>query len=61
MWMLAADEVVTKATRDIQMAKSMFTIMWNPLRFHVIKKLSTGARMNSEYLTTNSSYDSKKK
>jgi hypothetical protein len=27
--------------------------MWNPLGFHVIEKLPTGAIMNSEYFTTN--------
>jgi hypothetical protein len=31
----------------------MFTVVWNPLGFHVIDKLPTGAKMNSDYFTTN--------
>jgi hypothetical protein len=31
----------------------MVTVMWNPLGFHVIDKLPTGARINNDYFTTN--------
>jgi transposase len=31
----------------------MFTVVWNPLGFHVIDKLPTGARMNRECFTIN--------
>jgi hypothetical protein len=53
MWTLARDEVVIKPRGDIQTAKFMFTVIWNPLGFHMINKLSSGARMNSEYTLTN--------
>jgi hypothetical protein len=50
--MLARDEVVTKPRRNIQIAKFMFTAMWNPLAFQVTGNFPTGARMNSEYFAT---------
>jgi hypothetical protein len=53
MWTLARDEIVTKPRRGIQTAKLMFTIIRNPLGFHVINKLPTSPRMNSEYTPTN--------
>jgi hypothetical protein len=53
VWTLAKDNVVIKPGRDIQTAKFMFTVIWKPLGFHVIDRLPTGARMNSEYYTTN--------
>jgi transposase len=53
MWTVVRDEVVTKPRRDIQTAKFMFTVMWNPLGFHVIDKLVTGVRMNGESCATN--------
>jgi hypothetical protein len=31
----------------------MFTVVWNPLGFHVVDKLRTGAQMESDYFTTN--------
>jgi hypothetical protein len=31
----------------------MFTVTWNPLGFHIIKKLLTGAKMYSDYFATN--------
>jgi histone-lysine N-methyltransferase SETMAR len=52
IWTLAKDEVVRKPRRDTQAAKFMFTVIWNPLGFHVMNKLPTGARMNSEYTLT---------
>jgi hypothetical protein len=52
MWTLAKDNLATKRGRDIQTAKFMFTVIWKPLGVHVIDRLPTGARMNSEYFTT---------
>jgi histone-lysine N-methyltransferase SETMAR len=52
IWTLAKDEVVTKPRRDIQAAKFMFTVIWSTLGFHVMNKLPTGVRMNSEYTLT---------
>jgi hypothetical protein len=31
----------------------MFTVIWNPLRFHVIDKCPIGTRMNSDHFITN--------
>jgi histone-lysine N-methyltransferase SETMAR len=53
MWVLAGDDLVTRPRSDIQTAKFMFTVMWNSLGFHVIDKVPTSAKMNSEYFTTN--------
>jgi hypothetical protein len=60
MWTRARYEVVTKPRRDIQTEKFMFAVIWNPLGFHVIDKLPTGARMNGECRPTISLRDSKK-
>jgi hypothetical protein len=38
---------------NIQTAKFVFTVIWNPLGFHVINRLPTGARMNTEYIPIN--------
>jgi transposase len=53
MWTLARDEVVKKPRRDIQTAKVMFMVMWNPFGFHLIDKLPTSGRTNNESSTTN--------
>jgi hypothetical protein len=53
MWTRTRDDVATKPKHDIHTTKFMFTVLWNPLGFHVIDKLPTGARMNSEDFTTN--------
>jgi hypothetical protein len=31
----------------------MFTVRWDPLGFHVIDKLRTGTKMNSDYFSAN--------
>jgi hypothetical protein len=51
MWALARDDVVSKPRTEIQSKKFMFTIMWNPLGFHVIDRLATGEKINSTYFT----------
>jgi hypothetical protein len=38
---------------DIHTKKFMFTVIWNPLGFHVTNKLLTGAKMDSDYFTPN--------
>jgi hypothetical protein len=48
MWKLARDEVLIRPRRDIQTAKFLFTVMWNPLGFHVVSKLATDAIMNEK-------------
>jgi hypothetical protein len=53
VWTLPRNKVVTKPRRDIQTAKCMFTVMWNPLGFHMINDFPTGASLNNEYFTTN--------
>jgi hypothetical protein len=35
------------------MAKFMFTIMWNPIGFHVIDKFPDGVTMKVNYFTEN--------
>jgi hypothetical protein len=37
----------------IAQKKFMFTVLWNPLGFHAVDKLRTGAKMESAYFTTN--------
>jgi hypothetical protein len=53
MWTLTRDDVATKPKRDIHTTQSMFKVMWNPLGFHVVAKLPSGPKMNSDYFTTN--------
>jgi hypothetical protein len=53
MWTLRRDDVASKPRRQIQMTKFMFTIMWNPLRFHLIDKPPDGITMNANYFTEN--------
>jgi hypothetical protein len=31
----------------------MFTVMWNPLGFHIVDRFPTDAKMNGDYFTTN--------
>jgi hypothetical protein len=49
MWTLTRDDVASKPRPEIRTAKFMFTIMWNPLGFHVIDKLPDGVTMNANY------------
>jgi hypothetical protein len=51
MWILTRDAIATKPKHDIHTEKLMFK--WIPLRFHVVEKLPTGAKINSHYFTTN--------
>jgi hypothetical protein len=51
-WALGKDDVVTKPRTGIQSKKFMFTIMWNPLGFHLIDRLPTGDRINNSYYVT---------
>jgi histone-lysine N-methyltransferase SETMAR len=53
MWTLTRDDIATKPRPDIHTKKSMFTVLWNPLVFHVVDKLRTGAKMESNYFITN--------
>jgi histone-lysine N-methyltransferase SETMAR len=52
MWTRTRDDVATKPRSDIHTKKSMFTVLWNPLGFHVVDNLRTGAKMESDYFTT---------
>jgi hypothetical protein len=47
MWTLAQDNVAAKPQRAIRTTKSMFTIMWNPLGFHVIDQLPDDVTINA--------------
>jgi hypothetical protein len=53
MWCLVRDDVSTIVRRGIQTQKFMFTIMWNPRRFHVVNQLLSDTKMDSNYFTTN--------
>jgi hypothetical protein len=52
MWTLTRDDVGTKPRSDVHTKKVMFPVIWNPLGFHVIDKLPTGAKTDSDYFTT---------
>jgi hypothetical protein len=52
MWALAKDEVATKNEDRYPNHKFMFTVMWNLHGFHVIDRLSNGAKINGTYYTT---------
>jgi hypothetical protein len=53
MWTVTREGVAAKPRPDIHTKNSMLTVLWNPLRFHVVDKLRTGAKMESDYFTTN--------
>jgi hypothetical protein len=53
MWTLSRDHVPTKPKHDVCTQKFLFTVIWNPLGFQVVDKLTTGAKMNSDYFITN--------
>jgi hypothetical protein len=53
MWIVTRDDVATKPRPDTHAKKSMFPVLWNPLGLHVVDKLRTGAKMESDYFTTN--------
>jgi hypothetical protein len=53
MWVLSRDYVATKPKHDIHTQKFMFTVTWTPLEFHVVDKLPTGAKINSDYFIPN--------
>jgi hypothetical protein len=53
MWCLARDDVSTIVRRGIQTQQFMFTIMWNPRRFHVVNRLPSDTIIDSHYFTTN--------
>jgi hypothetical protein len=53
MWTLTQDEIARKPRPDIHTKNSMFPVLWNPLGFHVVDKLRTGAKMESDYFATN--------
>jgi hypothetical protein len=53
LWTLTRDDAATKPRSDIHTETFMFTVIWNPLGFHVINTLLTGAKMDSDYFTTN--------
>jgi hypothetical protein len=53
MWILTGDYIATKPKHGIPTKKFMFTVMWNPLGFHIVERLPTGAEMNSDDFTPN--------
>jgi hypothetical protein len=53
MWTITGDDVATKPRSDIYTKKYMFTVIWNSLGFHVIDKVLTDAKMESDYFATN--------
>jgi histone-lysine N-methyltransferase SETMAR len=53
MWTLVKDDVARKTRSGIQNKKFRFTIMWKPPGFRVIRRLPTGAKIDSTYCATN--------
>jgi hypothetical protein len=53
MWILSRDDAATKPKHDVLTQKFMFTVIWNPLGFHVVDKLPTGTKINSDYFIAN--------
>jgi hypothetical protein len=51
MWTAPGEIVVAREQRTVQSPKFMLTVVWNPIRFHVLKALPKGRKFNAQYYT----------
>jgi histone-lysine N-methyltransferase SETMAR len=48
MWTVPG-EIVDRERHTVQLPKFMRTVVWNPIRFHVLKTLPKGRKFNTQY------------
>jgi hypothetical protein len=51
MWTAPGEIVVDKELHTVRSPKLMLTVVWNPIRFHVLKVLPKGRKSNEQYYT----------
>jgi hypothetical protein len=51
MWNAPREIVVETERHTVQSQKSMLTVVWNPIGFHVLKVLQKGRKFNAQYYT----------
>jgi hypothetical protein len=51
MWTAPGEMVVDRKRQTVQSLKSMLTVVWNPIGFHVLKALPKGLKFNAQYST----------
>jgi hypothetical protein len=51
MWTAPGETVVDREWHAVQSPKFMLTIVCNPIRFHVLKSLPKGSKVNAQYYT----------
>jgi hypothetical protein len=49
MWTARGEIVVERERHTGQSPKSMLTVVWNPIGFHVLKALPKGHKFNAQY------------
>jgi hypothetical protein len=49
IWTTPGESVVDMERHTNQSRKSMLTVVWNPIEFHVLKALPKGRKFNAEY------------
>jgi hypothetical protein len=51
IWTAPGEIVIDRKRHTVQSAKFMPTVVWNPIRFHVLKALPKGRKFNAQYYT----------
>jgi hypothetical protein len=51
MWTAPGEIIIDRERHTVQSAKFMLTVVWNPIRFHVLKALLKGCKFNAQYYT----------
>jgi hypothetical protein len=51
MWTAPGEIVVDRKQHTVQSLTFMLTVVWNPIRFHVLKTLPKGGKFNAQYYT----------
>jgi hypothetical protein len=51
MWTAPGEIVVDRERHTVQPPKLMLTVVWNPIRFHVLKALPKECKFNTQYST----------
>jgi hypothetical protein len=49
MWTAPGEIIVDRDRYTVQSPKFMLTVVWNPIRFHVLKVLPKGRKFNAQY------------